>query len=257
LINNGGAGATAISGTLSSSTPGVTITQGTSAYPAIPAGGTASNTTPYSFDVSSTISCGTKLNFSESVRFTGRGTSPKAFAMTAPTGRVSSVASTVSYAGPPVAIPDGDPVGVAIPLTVSGLGALSKIVYRIDGSTCSAALGSTTVGVDHSWVGDLTFKLKSPAGTTVTLIDRAGGELNSGNNFCQTVLSDTAATSIQNVTSSGAPFTGSFTPASPLAAFAGENADGTWTLNVSDNVDFDTGTVRAFSIDVSGYSCTP
>jgi subtilisin-like proprotein convertase family protein len=148
-------------------------------------------------------------------------------------------------------------VGVAIPLTVSGLGALSKIVYRIDGSTCSAALGSTTVGVDHSWVGDLTFKLKSPAGTTVTLIDRAGGELNSGNNFCQTVLSDTAATSIQNVTSSGAPFTGSFTPASPLAAFAGENADGTWTLNVSDNVDFDTGTVRAFSIDVSGYSCTP
>jgi hypothetical protein len=257
LINNGGAGATAITGTLTSSTPGVTITQGSSAYPAISAGGTASNTTPYSFDVSPIVPCGSKLNFSESVRFTGRGTSPTALAMAAPTGTASSVATTVAYAGSPVAIPDGDPVGVDIPFTVSGVGALSKLVYRIDGTACTTAVGSTTVGVNHSFVGDLTFKLRSPAGTTVTMIDRAGGELNSGNNFCQTVLSDGAATSIQSVLSAGAPYTGSFAPAKPLAAFAGESADGTWTLNVSDEADFDIGTVRAFSVDVSGYSCTP
>jgi subtilisin-like proprotein convertase family protein len=53
-----------------------------------------------------------------------------------------------------------------------------------------ANIGSTTVGVDHTWVGDLTFTLTSPSGRTVKLLNRAGGAINSGNNFCQMFLDD-------------------------------------------------------------------
>jgi subtilisin-like proprotein convertase family protein len=59
------------------------------------------------------------------------------------------------------------------------------------------------------------------------------------------------------VTPGQAPFTGSFKPASPLAAFRGQNADGTWVLGVSDVVPVDSGSVRAFSLLVTGFSCGP
>ena len=64
-------------------------------------------------------------------------------------------------------------------------------------------------------------------------------------------------TSYSGVPVAGAPYTGVFAPANPQSAFAGENADGTWTLNVSDGALFDTGSVRAFSLETTGFSCTP
>ena len=97
--------------------------------------------------------------------------------------------------------------------------------------------------------------LTSPAGTTVVLASHPGGALNSGNNFCQTVLDDAATNSIQNVTAAGAPYTGTFAPANPLAAFIGEDPNGTWTLTVSDLAFFDTGSVRAFSLILTTFSC--
>ena len=75
----------------------------------------------------------------------------------------------------------------------------------------------------------------SPVGTTVMLFDAAGGPLNSGNNFGQTMLDDGAATSIQDVTLAEAPFTGTFRPANAMSASAGVDASGTWILNVSDS----------------------
>ena len=50
--------------------------------------------------------------------------------------------------------------------------------------------------VEHSYVADLVVKLTSPQGTTVTLIDDAGGGLNDGNNFCQTVFDDEGGLSL-------------------------------------------------------------
>ncbi|HZF16640.1 MAG TPA: S8 family serine peptidase [Steroidobacteraceae bacterium] len=257
ILNNGGATATSVSSTLASSSTGVTITVGTSAYPNIPAGGSANNNTPFQFSVSPSVSCGSKLNFAETVKFTGRGTSPRVFALNAQTGAPSPLATHFPFAGSAVEIPDSDALGVDIPLDISGVGALSQLKFNLDGSSCSADVGSTTVGVDHTWVGDLVFKLTSPEGTSVTVINQAGGAFNSGNNFCQTLLLDGAADSIQDVTADQAPFTSTFSPANALAAYTGENADGTWVLNVSDNALFDTGSVRYFSIDASGFTCTP
>jgi subtilisin-like proprotein convertase family protein len=231
----------------------VTITSGVSNYPNIAAGGSATNTTPFTFTVSSSVPCGTRILFTLSVGFTGKGNSPTVFIVPVQTGSPGA-SFTTAYSGAPVAIPDNNPTGVSIPLVISG-SSLSKIAFSFDGTGCSATAGSTTVGLAHTWIGDLTATLQSPAGTKVTLLNSAGGTSNSGNNFCQTVLDDSATNSIQSVTIAGAPYTGAFKAANPLGAFAGESSNGTWVLNVSDNVATDTGTVRAFSVKVTGFSC--
>lgn len=178
-------------------------------------------------------------------------------------GAIGAAPRTFSYSGGTVKIPDGDARGIDIPLTVSGFaGNIADLNFRIDGTGCTADSGSTTVGVDHTWVGDLLFKLTSPAGTTVTIVNRAGGSGNSGKNFCQTVLDDDVAnaTSIGSVSPtgpppSGPPYTGIYKPSNPLSAFDGENPNGTWTLTVTDSFTGDTGNVRAFSLILTGFAC--
>lgn len=256
LTNDGAATGVTINATLTTTTPGVIILNGTSAYANIAPAGSQVNTTPFSFKLSS-VPCGSSIDFKLTVTFSGGSViSPKVFTFSQPTGQPGG-ATTVTYAGPVVAIPDNNATGVNIPLTVSGAsGGVSDLNLRLDGSVCSTAVGATTVGVDHTWVGDLTFKLKSPANTSVTFINRPGGSNNDGNNFCQTLLDDQGGfSSIGSITAAGAPYTGSFSPQSPFGAFNGESANGAWTLNVSDNASQDTGSVRAFSLIFTAWAC--
>lgn len=257
ILNEGGAAGTAVSGTLSSPSPGVTITRATSAFPDIAPGATQGNTAPFTFALDAGAACGESLHFQLSVAFTGRGTSPTSFSFDASVGRPSATPTAFSFTGPRAAIPDNNAAGVNVPIPVSLSGAVSKVTFSIDGTTCSSAIGATTVGLDHTWVGDLVGKLTSPSGATVTLFTRPGGTGNSGNNFCQTVLDDGATPSIQTITTSGAPWTGTFKPAQPLSAFIGQSATGTWVLNVSDLASIDTGGVRAVTLSVSGFDCSP
>jgi subtilisin-like proprotein convertase family protein len=168
--------------------------------------------------------------------------------------------ATFSYTGPPVAIPDTSPVGASVPIAVAGLDpVIGDVNFSIDGTACSAAMGATTVGIDHSWVGDLVITLTSPAGTHVTVISSAGGTSNSGNNFCHVVLDDDApgATSIQTAEIAQAPFTGTWTPANPLSAFDGENPNGTWTVTAVDIALLDTGSLRALSLTIDATTFLP
>ena len=256
LINNGGAAATSVTGRLFA-TPSnlVTVTQANATYPNLAPGASATNATPFAFTISPAAPCGAKILVTFVARYNGgaAGSTSKPFVLAIQTGRAGTP-TTFSFEGV-VPIPDDDPAGVDIPVSVSGIGAASSVSFHIDGATCSAAIGSTTVGVDHTWVGDLIFNLTSPSGTTVSVIRQAGGAGNSGNNFCQTVLVDGATPSIQDVLIANAPFTGTFGPASPQAAFVGGDADGDWILNVSDNAFIDTGSVRAFGLDVAGFTC--
>jgi hypothetical protein len=109
--------------------------------------------------------------------------------------------------------------------------------------------------VDHSWVGDFVAKITSPTASAVTLLSRPGGVNNSGHNFCRTTLDDSAASSIQAITAAGQPYTGSFIPFSPLTAFNGQNPNGTWTLNISDQAAADTGNLRAWSLSIRTLAC--
>lgn len=259
LSNVGAVAATAVSGVLSSATPGVTILSSVSAYPNIGVGSTGNNVTPFRFLVGPATPCGSAIQFTLTVNYTG-GISPQTFTFSIGTGS-PGVPVTFSYTGPPVPIPDGQdqsgssPGALAVAvLPVSGLtGNIYKIVLRIDGSSCDTNAGNTGVGIDHTFDSDLKITLRSPSGTPVLVINNAGG---SGVNFCQTVLDDASeGGSIQQVAPVFAPFSASYTPNSPLSAFNSENANGNWTLEVQDFFVFDTGNIRAFSLIITPAVC--
>jgi hypothetical protein len=75
LNNEGTAGATAISATLGTSTPGVTVAQASSAYPNLAAGASGANTTAYKISTAPSVVCGSSVNLTQTVNFTG-GSSP-------------------------------------------------------------------------------------------------------------------------------------------------------------------------------------
>lgn len=122
--------------------------------------------------------------------------------------------------------------------------------------------------VDHTSVPDLHIELWSPEGTKVVLI-RAFTEPPDGgilvhmftpDDFTNTVLDDQAPTNLRDGT---APYTGSFNinhpsvVANPLSQFNGENSYGTWTLFIQDLAAEDTGTLNAWSLQITGEPTSP
>ncbi|MDB5972351.1 MAG: hypothetical protein JWQ90_4801 [Hydrocarboniphaga sp.] len=248
LTNIGGATAKNIKGTLSTVTPKAKITTAVSPYANLKATKTGKNTTPFVFKLPPSFPCGGTIAFSLSVSYNS-GASPQSFPFSTETGGTGTAKNFV-YSGSPVAIPDAG-AAVTAPINVSGFsGTVSDVNLTIAGSSCNTDIGSTTVGIDHSFVGDLEISLIAPNGSSAKLIDNAGG---SGNNFCQTVLDDQGGgPGIQSIVSSSAPFTGSFTPANPLAALNGSTGNGTWALQAKDTAGADTGSIRAFKIRLTG-----
>ena len=130
----------------------------------------------------------------------------------------------------PVAIPD---LGTATStLAVSGVGTIADV--------------NVTLSATHTWDGDLDVFLISPASTRVELFTDVGA---GGDNFTGTTLDDEAG---QSIVLGVAPFTGSFRPEGSLADFDGETADGTWTLEITDDEGQDIGTLLSWSVSFDG-----
>ncbi len=131
--------------------------------------------------------------------------------------------------------------------TTATFGSASPTVTR---SQTIATVGKVvdvniTLSINHTWDGDIVATLISPDGTRVPVLNRVGG---SQNNFTATVLDDEAGTPIA---SGVAPFTGVFRPSSPLSAFDGLDANGVWTLELTDAVPaFDDGTLTSWTLTV-------
>lgn len=128
-------------------------------------------------------------------------------------------------------IPDNNSTGLSRTFTISGV---STPVAHI----------SISVKVTHPKDGDLTFTLTSPSGTTVTLTAGNGGN---GANYSTVTFDDQGTTSVGN---GSAPFSGTYSPNQPLAAFAGETANGTWTLKLVDGSAGSTGTFNNATLNV-------
>jgi hypothetical protein len=69
LKNNGCANATGISATLTTTTPGVTVTQGSSSYPNMVIDATGTNSTPFQIQTSNSFVCGTEIEFDLNLSF--------------------------------------------------------------------------------------------------------------------------------------------------------------------------------------------
>ena len=126
-------------------------------------------------------------------------------------------------------------------------------VAIVDNSTVTSTLtvastGASIVDLDvalditHTFDGDLTVTLESPAGTSITLFSSIGGP---DDDFTGTVLDDEASTPIG---SGAAPFTGSFTPQDALSSFDAEDPNGDWILSVADGAGGDQGTLNEWTL---------
>lgn len=247
VTNKGDGTAASVSAVLTTSTPGVTVTPRSRSYGDIPRGETVVR--EFTVAVPATHEVGVPVQFATRVSFAG-AQSPKTSTFSVGVGQPSEQTQAFTYSGAPVPIPDNSTVGATVQLPVSGVGRASKIRFSIDGTVCSTSEGSTTVGIDHTYVGDLVGQLTSPTGATAMVFNRSGGN---GQNLCQVVFDDTAARAFSTVTSSQAPFTGSWRPANPLETLRGAPVDGTWTFFVRDAAGADVGSIRAVSLLVNGY----
>lgn len=154
-----------------------------------------------------------------------------------------------NFGGPvgPVAIPDG--AGAC----VSGA-AVSVTAFVPPAFGCVAAI-TATVGITHTWYGDLLVNLTSPRGTTVAL--NFSGCQNSLDDASDLIglytLSDAAPVLWDDAAyaTAGAVPPGTYSPESALASFQGEQGGGVWTLTVFDHYNGDVGTLLYFSLQLS------
>jgi subtilisin-like proprotein convertase family protein len=100
-------------------------------------------------------------------------------------------------------------------------------------------VGDVDVDIDitHTYIGDLIVDLTSPEGRTVRLHNRTGGTTN-----------DLVTTYDDSTNPPDGP--------GALADFNGENANGTWTLFVSDNAGADTGMLNDWTLRIAAGTGT-
>jgi subtilisin-like proprotein convertase family protein len=97
----------------------------------------------------------------------------------------------------------------------------------------------------HLRIGDVNVWIESPAGTQVALLAQTGGD---SAHMLDTTLWDSATEAVVN---GSGPFGGLFRPVESLQAFDGENAQGTWTLNITDGQMHNKGILNGVSVLVN------
>jgi uncharacterized repeat protein (TIGR01451 family) len=128
----------------------------------------------------------------------------------------------------------------------------------------SYIVGDVDIGVflTHSYRSDLRVTLTSPAGTSVSVMTwtgnvQAGDNLNDRfDDEATAAIATHNATVIDPVTPAPPPYSHSFQPSSPLSAFDGQNALGTWTIVVCDAVAVDTGNFIRADLTITSTSLT-
>ena len=101
-----------------------------------------------------------------------------------------------------------------------------------------------TIDVDHTYDADLDISLISPTSTSVNL---STGNGVAGDDYKITVFDDAAGTAI---TAGSPPYNGTFSPEGNLSDFNGENANGDWTLRITDTRAGDGGTINSITLNI-------
>jgi len=149
---------------------------------------------------------------------------------------VSSVGRPESWTSTtPIDIPDLATVESPLTLGAGPMATILDLNVRIN-------------DLSHTWVGDLSITLLDPSGGIVNLADHRGA----GANFTNTVFDDEASTPIAG---GSPPFTGTFRSDSRLYQRDGDDATGTWTLRIRDDVATDSGRLNSWSIDAVTARC--
>lgn len=174
---------------------------------------------------------------------------------------LSTIVAAATFPGTNVgAIPDNNPAGRDVAFSVSG----------VTGPIMTVSLSMT---MTHSWVGDLRAVLISPAGVARTVVfsragmNRANTDGSSSDLSGIYVFSDDAAGDFWTATASNPLAPGAYLPSatgttrsdaggcatSLTGVFGGltaAEANGNWTLNVSDLAAMDTGSITAAALAI-------
>lgn len=159
--------------------------------------------------------------------------------------------------GTALSIPENNSTGVASNINISQHGTFTGLSF--------------SVAVDHSWVGDLIYKV-THNGTTLKLMDRPGGvgaAVGDSTNLSSSApltFSDAASvaseligadcTGIQTVGVDATCLNTFFLSFDSLSGFGGD-IFGDWTLNVSDNAAGDTGRLASWSLEATTSNDVP
>jgi subtilisin-like proprotein convertase family protein len=111
------------------------------------------------------------------------------------------------------------------------------------------------LGITHSFVGDLSAELISPAGTVVPLFDPLQNGFCAARNLFVSFRDDaetSAATFAEECQDGGADDERTAQPLVPLSTFYGESARGEWRLVVRDQVMMDGGAITSFRLRICG-----
>ena len=126
-------------------------------------------------------------------------------------------------------------IETCFPITVSGIGNI----------TATNGIVAVCINITHPFDGDLDIYLQAPDGTRINLSTDNGGN---GNNYTNTCFTTSAIT---NITSTNAtpPFTGSYSAEGNITTVNnGQNADGIWSICITDDFIGDIGTLDSFTL---------
>jgi uncharacterized repeat protein (TIGR01451 family) len=178
---------------------------------------------------------------------------PGAGGRAAPPSPTGCLPTLVSFSNTtPVAIPTGPGV---VTSTINVAGAQTYL-WDVD----------VTTFITHTFSADLDITIQSPAGTVVTLTTDNGG---SNDDVFNGTVWDDSANPLGQVpyTSNNGLVTdqlyANLTLASPLvpeealAAFVGEDPNGTWTITISDDLAGDGGNLSQWSLDLTTFASAP
>jgi len=158
-------------------------------------------------------------------------------------GASQTALSQICGTGGPVAIPDGS--------GSTGSGGAATATIAVPAFYTNAITDFTfDLEINHTWVGDLIVTLTSPPPTpiTVTLMNRprspADGIFGCGQDNINATFDEASGTPVENECPNANPtISGVLNPDGDLDNFVGEIPAGDWTLTVTDNAGFDTGSI--------------
>jgi subtilisin-like proprotein convertase family protein len=256
-------GVASATATLTSSTPGLVITDGNSAFPAIPAQGSAAGD-QFRFNVPQNATCGQQVKFTiTSTSTLGVKAVDFAFRVGAPSGTDAPITYTRTPPAP-LAIQDNRPRGVIDSQTITDDFEIADLNFRVD-------------SLPHTFPGDLTVGFKAPNGYGVDLISFIGAALGQGDgdNITNMLIDNQAVGDMLLASDADAPYTGSWLPIAnsptwPLVGFGpedpvgelnklnGASTQGTWQALVADEAGQDIGTFNSWSLIVTPvhFVCT-
>lgn len=243
LTNRGNGPATAITATLSTTTPGVIVALKSITYPDLAPGQSSIGRSPFKISTTTQFLCGTPVDLTVII------TSAEAT-------KTNTLRLPSGILGPPytfnnnmaLPIPDANPIGVDSPIVVT------NVVGNINKVTVSLYL-------THTFDSDLELDLIGPDNTRVVLSQFNGGAGHDYGASCgipgaQCTFDDNGTLAIG---AANPPFVGTFIPQQPLSAFilkSGTNVNGTWKLHVSDNALLDVGVLNCWKLNIYPSVCT-